>query len=78
MTLKEIAPGQRCIIEGLGKKSALRKRIIDLGLTMGTEIYVKKYAPLGDPIEVTVRGYELTLRLQEALEIYVRRIADEH
>jgi Fe2+ transport system protein FeoA len=78
MTLKEIAPGQRCIIEGLGKKSVLRKRIIDMGLTMGTEIYVKKYAPLGDPIEVTVRGYELTLRLQEALEIYVRRITDEH
>lgn len=78
MTLKEITPGQRCIIEGLGKKSALRKRIIDMGLTMGTEIYVKKYAPLGDPIEVTVRGYELTLRLQEAAEIFVRRLADEH
>ncbi|MGB7595593.1 MAG: FeoA family protein [Erysipelotrichaceae bacterium] len=78
MTLKEIMPGQRCIIEGLGKKSALRKRIIDMGLTMGTEVFVKKYAPLGDPIEVTVRGYELTLRLQEASEIIVRRIADEH
>ena len=78
MTLKEIMPGQRCIIEGLGKKSALRKRIIDMGLTMGTEIYVKKYAPLGDPIEVTVRGYELTLRLQEASQIFVRRLADEH
>ena len=77
MTLKEIIPGQRCIIEGLGKKSALRKRIIDMGLTMGTEVRVKKYAPMGDPIEVTVRGYELTLRLQEAAEIYVRRVSDE-
>ncbi len=77
MTLKEIIPGQRCIIEGLGKKSALRKRIIDMGLTMGTEVRVKKYAPMGDPIEVTVRGYELTLRLKEAAEIFVRRITDE-
>jgi Fe2+ transport system protein FeoA len=77
MTLKDIAPGQRCIIEGLGKKSALRKRIIDMGLTMGTEIRVKKFAPLGDPIEVTLRGYELTLRVKEAAEIYVRRLADE-
>jgi ferrous iron transport protein B len=78
MTLKEILPGQRCIIEGVGKKSTLRKRIIDMGLTMGTEVTVKKFAPMGDPIEITVRGYELTLRLQEAAEIFVRRLADEH
>jgi Fe2+ transport system protein FeoA len=78
MTLKEIQPGQRCIIEGLGKKSELRKRIIDMGLTNGTIVTVKKFAPFGDPIEVTVRGYELTLRLQEASEIFVRRLTDEH
>lgn len=78
MTLIEIQPGQRCIIEGLGKKSELRKRIIDMGLTNGTIVTVKKFAPFGDPIEVTVRGYELTLRLQEASEIFVRRLTDEH
>ena len=56
---------------GLGKKSLIRKRIIDMGVTIGTIIKVIKQAPLGDPIEVVLRGYHLTLRKSEAKEIYV-------
>jgi ferrous iron transport protein A len=75
MTLKELKPGQKGIIESLGKQSSLRKRIIDMGLTIGTEIKVIKLAPLGDPIEIKVRGYQLSLRQNEASEIFVRLIA---
>lgn len=74
MTLKDIKPGEICEIEALGKKSILRKRLIDMGLTIGTNIKVRKLAPLGDPIEVTVRGYELSLRKTEAEQIMVRRL----
>jgi len=74
MTLKDLRPGQKGIIEGLGKQSTLRKRIIDMGLTIGTEVKVIKLAPLGDPVEIKVRGYQLSLRLNEASEIYVRLI----
>ncbi len=74
MTLKDVQPGQTCIIEGLGTKSLLRKRIIDMGLTIGTKIEVRKLAPLGDPIEILVRGYHLSLRKAEAAEVFVRII----
>lgn len=74
MTLKDLRPGQKGIIEALGKQSTLRKRIIDMGLTIGTEVKVIKLAPLGDPVEIKVRGYQLSLRLNEASEIYVRVI----
>ncbi len=74
MTLKDINPGQVCIIEGIGKKSSLRKRIIDMGLTIGTTIEVRKLAPLGDPIEILIRGYHLSLRKAEAAEVFVRLI----
>ncbi len=73
MTLKELKPGETGIIERLGKQSGLRKRIIDMGLTIGTQIKVIKLAPLGDPIEIKVRGYQLSLRQNEAAEIFVRR-----
>lgn len=72
MTLKDIKPGKSCTIIGLGVKTPLRKRIIDMGLTIGTKVIVRKYAPLGDPIEVTVRGYELSLRKAEAEQINVK------
>jgi len=74
MTLKDLKPGQKGIIESLGKQSTLRKRIIDMGLTIDTEIKVVKLAPLGDPIEIKVRGYTLSLRQNEAAEIFVRLI----
>jgi len=74
MTLKDVNPGQVCVIEGIGKKSSLRKRIIDMGLTIGTKIEVRKLAPLGDPIEILIRGYHLSLRKAEAAEVFVRLI----
>ncbi len=73
MTLKEILPGQFCIVKQVYANN-LRKRIIDMGLITGTKIFVKKTAPLGDPIEITVRGYSLTLRKAEARTIMVDRI----
>lgn len=74
MTLKDVNPGQICVIEGIGKKSSLRKRIIDMGLTIGTTIEVRKLAPLGDPIEILIRGYHLSLRKAEAAEVFVRLV----
>lgn len=74
MTLNEILPKEKCVIVGLGRQSILRKRIIDMGLTMQTQVKVIKFAPLGDPIEIEVRGYQLSLRKDEAKEIYVERI----
>lgn len=74
MTLKDVNPGQVCVIEGIGKKSSLRKRIIDMGLTIGTTIEVRKLAPMGDPIEILIRGYHLSLRKAEAAEVFVRLV----
>ncbi len=70
-TLKDIATGQTVKVSRLGGEGAVRRRIMDMGITKGTEIYVRKVAPLGDPIEVTVRGYELSLRKAEAENILV-------
>ena len=67
-TLKEVKCGQTKKIEGAG---AVRRRIMDMGITKGSEIYVRKVAPLGDPIEVNIRGYELTLRKYDAEMIVV-------
>lgn len=70
-TLKNVECGQTVKVSRLGGESAVRRRIMDMGITKGTEIYVRKVAPLGDPIEVTVRGYELSLRKGEAENIVV-------
>ena len=70
-TLKDIATGQTVKVSRLGGEGAVRRRIMDMGITKGTDIYVRKVAPLGDPIEVTVRGYELSLRKAEAENILV-------
>ncbi len=70
-TLNDAKIKEVCKVVGLGKKSLIRKRIIDMGVTIGTEIKVIKQAPLGDPIEVVLRGYHLTLRKNEAKEIYI-------
>lgn len=75
MTLREILPGQSCIVRQVYTNN-LRKRIIDMGLITGTKIYVKKTAPLGDPMEIIVRGYSLTLRKAEARTIIVDRIEE--
>lgn len=69
--LKNVECGQTVKVSRLGGEGAVRRRIMDMGITKGTEIYVRKVAPLGDPIEVTVRGYELSLRKGEAENIVV-------
>ena len=70
-TLKDVAIGDSAIVKRLSGEGALKRRIMDMGVTKGVEIFVRKVAPLGDPIEVTVRGYELSLRNAEAENILV-------
>ena len=70
-TLKDVAVGDSAIVKRLSGEGALKRRIMDMGVTKGVEIFVRKVAPFGDPIEVTVRGYELSLRKAEAENILV-------
>ena len=70
-TLKEVNIGESAIIKRLHGEGALKRRIMDMGLTKGTEVYVRKVAPLGDPMELTVRGYELSVRKSDAENIEV-------
>ena len=70
-TLKQTKCGETVTVTRLGGEGALRRRIMDMGITKGVEVYVRKVAPLGDPIEVTVRGYELSLRKADAAMIEV-------
>ncbi len=65
-TLRDVAVGQTATVAKIHGEGALKRRIMDMGITKGTEIYVRKVAPLGDPVEVTVRGYELSLRKEDA------------
>ena len=65
-TLKQVKVGQTCTVKRVHGEGALRRRIMDMGITKGVEIYVRKVAPLGDPIEITVRDYELSLRKNDA------------
>ena len=71
-TLKDIKVGEHAVIVKLHGEGALKRRIMDMGLTKGTEIYVRKVAPLGDPMERTVRGYELSVRRGDAELIEVQ------
>ena len=70
-TLKEVAVGQTVTVKKLTGAGPVKRRIMDMGITNGVEIYVRKVAPLGDPVEVTVRGYELSLRRADAEMIEV-------
>ena len=70
-TLKEVKCGDTVSVIKLHGEGAVKRRIMDMGITRGTEVYVRKVAPLGDPIEVTVRGYELSLRKGDAEMIEV-------
>ena len=71
-TLKQVKVGESAVIEKLHGEGALKRRIMDMGLTKGTEVYVRKVAPLGDPMELTVRGYELSVRKADAETIEVK------
>ena len=70
-TLKEVKIGESVTIKRLHGEGALKRRIMDMGLTKGTEVYVCTVAPLGDPMELTVRGYELSVRKSDAENIEV-------
>ncbi len=70
-TLKDAAIGSTVTVVRLTGEGALKRRIMDMGITRGVSVFVRKVAPLGDPVEVTVRGYELTLRKAEAESILV-------
>lgn len=65
-TLRDIPVGSTARVKKLHGEGALKRRIMDMGITKGSEIYVRKVAPLGDPVEVTIRGYELSLRKDDA------------
>ena len=72
MTLRDVSVGQTVKVVKLSGEGPVRRRIMDMGITKGVEIYVRKVAPLGDPIEVTVRGYELSIRKADAEIIEVQ------
>ncbi len=72
MTLREVKTGQTVTVEKLLGEGAVKRRIMDMGITKGTEIYVRKVAPLGDPVEITVRGYELSVRKADAELVQVK------
>ncbi len=71
-TLKDVKVGETVTVVKLHGEGALKRRIMDMGVTRGTEIYVRKVAPLGDPVETTVRGYELSIRRADAELIEVK------
>ena len=71
-TLREAKIGETVKVVKLHGEGAIKRRIMDMGITKGTEVYVRKVAPLGDPVEVTVRGYELSLRKADAVMIEIQ------
>ena len=71
-TLRDVKIGETAVIEKLHGEGALKRRIMDMCLTKGTQVYVRKVAPLGDPMELTVRGYELSVRKADAELIEVK------
>ena len=77
MTLDELKVGQSAAITAVGGEGALRNRLIDMGLIPRTEVTLQKIAPMGDPIQIRVRGYELTLRIEDAKKIEVREVGSK-
>ncbi len=77
-TLRDVAVGQTVKVVKTHGDGALRRRILDMGLTKNAEVYVRKVAPLGDPIELTVRGYELSIRKGDAEMIEVEEVEDKN
>ena len=72
MTLRDVKTGQTVTVVKLNGEGAVKRRIMDMGMTKGVEIYVRKVAPLGDPVEITVRGYELSVRKADAEMVEVQ------
>ncbi len=71
MTLREVKVGQTVVVKKLTGEGPVKRRIMDMGITKGVTVYVRKVAPLGDPVEITVRGYELSVRKADAEMIEV-------
>ena len=74
-TLKEAKIGETVRVVKLNGEGAVKRRLMDMGITQGVSVYVRKVAPLGDPVELTVRGYELSIRKDEAASIEVTGVA---
>lgn len=72
MNLADVAVGDTCVIERLTGGGPIRRRIMDMGITRGVEVKVVKVAPMGDPLQLSVRGYDLSLRKEDAQRIEVR------
>ena len=71
-TLKQLANGESAIVERVELTGSTKRRLIEMGITPGTRIFVRKRAPLGDPIEIMLRGYTLTIRGEDAMRIFVK------
>ena len=71
-TLADLKPGDSAIVASVGGTDALHRRLLDMGLTPGVKVLLQKTAPLGDPLEIHLRGYALTLRLEDARNISIR------
>ena len=74
-TLRDAKVGETVVVEKIQGSGAVKRRIMDMGMTKGVEIYIRKIAPLGDPVEVMVRGYELSLRKEDAKMIVLKEEA---
>jgi Fe2+ transport system protein FeoA len=74
MVLSEMKEGQTATIDRIGGNGALRRRILEMGIVKGAEVYVEKYAPLKDPLELIVKGYHVSLRVSEATQITVANV----
>jgi len=74
MTLDKLKTGNKAIIQSVGGEGALRRRLLDMGLTPNTTVMVRKVAPMGDPIELHVRNYELTIRQEDARKIEIMEV----
>lgn len=70
-TLAQLEIGDRGVVAKVNGEGAIRRRLFDMGITPGAEVYLRKKAPLGDPIEIAIRGYELTLRKAEAANVEI-------
>lgn len=77
MLLSELKEGQTATISRIGGNGALRRRILEMGILKGTEVYIEKYAPLKDPVELIVKGYHVSLRVEEAAQIAVENPRQE-
>ena len=76
MTLSELKIGESAVVTAVGGEGILRRRLLDMGITPKTKLMVRKRAPLGDPIEIRIRGYELTLRKEDAAKITVEKLSE--